>query len=317
MLCLGNRGNRFFSLNVGAGRESPVDIGIFLNQIIWGVLIGVSYSLLAISFSLIFSAANTINFANGEYAMLGAYFCYTVLSKLHNNILLGGIIALMLCFVFGALVERVAFRRLYKLDPVLIVIATIGISTMLKSLVLIIWGSYSRSFPVSIQMEPIRMGSLIIVPQNIILLVVGCFVMLVFHLFMTRTKLGTAMRATAQNPKAASLVGINTRRTINLTWGLGSLVAGIGGILIAFIYNLSIDMGTLLGIKGFASAVLGGFGNIVGAVFGGLVMGLSENTGAFVVSYYYKDLIAFLILIIILLFKPSGLFVRGKAFRRI
>ena len=161
------------------------------------------------------------------------------------------------------------------------------------------------------------MGSLIIVPQNIILLVVGCFVMLVFHLFMTRTKLGTAMRATAQNPKAASLVGINTRRTINLTWGLGSMVAGIGGILIAFIYNLSIDMGTLLGIKGFASAVLGGFGNIVGAVFGGLVLGLSENTGAFVVSYYYKDLIAFLVLIIILLFKPSGLFVRGKAFRRI
>ena len=253
-----------------------MDIGIFLNQIIWGVLIGVSYSLLAISFSLIFSAANTINFANGEYAMLGAYFCYTVLSKLHNNILLGGIIALMLCFVFGALVERVAFRRLYKLDPVLIVIATIGISTMLKSLVLIIWGPYSKSYPVSIQMEPIRMGSLIIVPQNIILLVVGCFVMLVFHLFMTRTKLGTAMRATAQNPKAASLVGINTRRTINLTWGLGSLVAGIGGILIAFIYNLSIDMGTLLGIKGFASAVLGGFGNIVGAVFGGLVLGLSE-----------------------------------------
>ena len=122
-----------------------MDLGIFLNQIIWGVLVGVSYSLLAISFSLIFSAANTINFANGEYAMLGAYFCYTVLSKLHNNILLGGVIALVLCFVFGALVERVAFRRLYKLDPVLIVIATIGISTMLKSLVLIIWGSYSRS----------------------------------------------------------------------------------------------------------------------------------------------------------------------------
>jgi len=212
-----------------------VDLGIFLNQVIWGVLVGVSYSLLAIAFSLIFSAANTINFANGEYAMLGAYFCYTVLSKLHNNILSGAIVALILCFAFGALVERVAFRRLYRLDPVLIVIATIGVSTMLKNLVLIIWGSYSKSFPISIQMDPIHVGSLVIVPQNIILLVIGCFVMLVFHLFMTRTKLGTAMRATAQNPKAASLVGINTRRTINLTWGLGSVVAGIGGILIAFI----------------------------------------------------------------------------------
>ena len=294
-----------------------MDFGILVNQMIWGVLVGVSYSLLAISFSLIFAAAGTINFANGEFAMLGAYFCYTVVSKLHGNILLAALIAIFLCFLFGVAVERIAFRRLYRLDPVLIVIATIGISTILKNLVLIIWGSFSQSFPEIVQWEPIRIGSLTIVPLNLVLLAVGLLVMVIFHFFMTRTKIGTAMRATAQNLKAASLVGINTRRTISMTWALGSLVAGISGILIAFIYNLSIDMGSLLGIKGFASAVIGGFGNIVGAMFGGILMGVTENVGAIAVSFYYKDLIAFVILIIILLLKPTGLFIRGKAFRRV
>ncbi len=294
-----------------------MDFGILVNQVIWGILVGVSYSLLAISFSLIFAAAGTINFANGEFAMLGAYFCYTVVSKFHGNILLAALIAIFLCYLFGVVVERIAFRRLYRLDPVLIVIATIGISTILKNLVLIIWGSFSQSFPEIVQWEPIRIGSLTIVPLNIVLLVVGLLVMAIFHLFMTRTKIGTAMRATAQNLKAASLVGINTRRTISMTWALGSVVAGISGILIGFIYNLSIDMGSLLGIKGFASAVIGGFGNIVGAMFGGLLMGVTENVGAIAVSFYYKDLIAFVILIIILLLKPTGLFIRGKAFRRV
>ncbi|MGD0624437.1 MAG: branched-chain amino acid ABC transporter permease [Thermodesulfobacteriota bacterium] len=297
--------------------EDGVEIGIIINQIIWGVLVGVSYSLLAISFSLIFAAAGTINFANGEFAMLGAYFCYTIVSRLQGSILLGAFVAIFLCFLFGVIVERLAFRKLYKLDPVLIVIATIGISTILKNLVLIIWGSFSQSFPEVIKLETIRVGSLTIVPLNMILLIVGVFVMVVFHLFMTRTRMGTAMRATAQNNKAASLMGVNTRRTISLTWALGSLIAGIGGILIGFIYNLSIEMGSLLGIKGFASAVIGGFGNIAGAMFGGILMGITENLGAFVVSFYYKDLIAFLILIVILLLKPTGLFIRGRAFRRV
>jgi len=301
---------------MGQGGQE-MELGVIAGQLIWGILIGVGYSLLAISFSLIFAAANTINFANGEFAMLGAYFCYTVLERLHGNILLAALVALLLCFVFGMVVERLCFRRIYKLDPVLIVIATIGISTILKNLVLIVWGSFSKSFPTLTALQAIHLASLVIIPQNIILLAVGLLVMAVFHLFMTKTRLGTAMRATAQNIKAASLVGINTRRTIGLTWAFGSLIAGVGGILIAFVYNLSIEMGSLLGIKGFASAVIGGFGNIVGAMFGGLAMGSTETLGAMIISFYYKDLIAFVVLIIILLLKPTGLFVRRGAFRRV
>jgi branched-chain amino acid transport system permease protein len=112
-------------------------------------------------------------------------------------------------------------------------------------------------------------------------------------------------------------MGINVKKTINLTWGIGSAIAGIGGVLIAFVYNLSIEMGGLVGIKGFASAVLGGFGNIVGAMFGGLFLGVSETLGAFVISHYYKDVIAFTILILVLLLKPSGLFVRARSFRKL
>ena len=294
-----------------------MDLDMIINQLIWGLLIGVTYSLLAIGFSLIYAASEAINFAQGEYAMLGAYFCYTILSKLGANIFIGAILAIILCFAFGILVERIAFRRLYKLDHIFIVICTIGLSSILKNLVLIIWGPFAKSFNVSMEMEPINIAGIIIAPKNVVLLVIGIAVMIAFHLFMEKTKFGTAMRAVAQNKRAASLMGINVKRSINVTWGLGSVIAGIGGILIAFVYNLSIEMGALVGIKGFCSAVLGGFGNIIGAMFGGFILGISETFGAFTISFYFKDLIAFVILILVLLIKPSGLLIRGTSIRKV
>jgi branched-chain amino acid transport system permease protein len=294
-----------------------MNFGLLLNQIIWGLLVGVSYSLLAIGFSVIYATSDAINFAQGEYAMLGAYFCFTISSKLNVNVLIGVVIAVILILLFGSAVERVAFRRLYKLEHIFIVICTIGLSTMLKNLVLIIWGPDYLSLPFPIKFEPINVLGVIIQPNNLIILAVGILIMIAFHLFMTKTKTGTAMRAVAQNKSAASLMGINVKRSINLTWGLGAFIAGVGGILVGFVYNLSIDMGSLIGIKGFASAIIGGFGNIVGAMFGGLILGVAENTSAYLISYYYKDLISFLIIIIILIIKPTGLFIRGRSFRKV
>jgi branched-chain amino acid transport system permease protein len=294
-----------------------MDIGMIVNQIIWGLLIGITYSLLAIGFSIIYSACEAINFAQGEYAMLGAYFCYTAMSIFGANIILGALVALLLCLLFGSLAERIGFRRLYKLDHIYIVICTIGLSSILKNLVLIIWGPYSLNLKVTIAMQPIVIGGVIIPPKNLIILGSGIAVMVVFHLLMTRTKIGTAMRAVAQNKKAASLMGVDVKRMINFSWGLGALIAGIGGILIAFVYNLSIDMGGSVGIKGFAAAVLGGLGHVPGAMLGGLILGVTENLSAFAISYYYKDLIAFGMLIIVMLLKPSGLFIQSKFFRKI
>jgi len=287
------------------------------NQLIWGVLVGISYSLLAIAFSLIYATSGTVNFATGEFAMLAAYFCYTILSKLNGQVLLAALLALLGLFVFGMFVERLAFRRLYKLDPILILIATIGISTMLRSLVLIVWGPYSKSLPPLVSASPITLGPIILMPQNILLLAVGLATMVIFHLFMNHTRLGTAMRATAQNPRAAGLVGINTARCVNLTWAIGSVVAGIAGILIAFAYNLSIDMGGLIGIKGFASAIMGGFGNIQASTYGGLLLGVAENLAGAMISFYYKDVIAFGIIVLILFLRPAGLFLPRSKIRKV
>jgi branched-chain amino acid transport system permease protein len=293
------------------------DLTLLANQLIWGILVGVSYSLLAIAFSLIFATSGTVNFATGEFAMVGAYFCYTILSKLGGQALLAVLLSLVGLFVFGMLVERIAFRRLYKLDPILILIATIGISTLLKSLVLIVWGPYSKSLPPLLSAGPIAFGPIILMPQNLVLLAVGLGTMVIFHVFMNSTRLGTAMRATAQNVKGASLVGINTARCVNLTWAIGSVVAGIGGILIAFAYNLSIDMGGLIGIKGFASAVTGGFGNILASTYGGLVLGVAENLAGGLISFYYKDVIAFGFIVLVLFLRPSGLFVARSQVRKV
>jgi branched-chain amino acid transport system permease protein len=294
-----------------------VDLTLLANQLIWGILVGVSYSLLAIAFSLIFATSGTVNFATGEFAMVGAYFCYTILSKLGGQALLAVLLSLVGLFVFGMLVERIAFRRLYKLDPILILIATIGISILLKSLVLIVWGPYSKSLPPLLSAGPIALGPIILMPQNLVLLAVGLGTMVIFHVFMNSTRLGTAMRATAQNVKGASLVGINTARCVNLTWAIGSVVAGIGGILIAFAYNLSIDMGGLIGIKGFASAVTGGFGNILASTYGGLVLGVAENLAGGLISFYYKDVIAFGFIVLVLFLRPSGLFVARSQVRKV
>ncbi len=291
--------------------------GLFINQIIWGFLVGVTYSLLAIGFSVIYSTSEAVNFAQGEYAMLGAYFCFTIFTKFNVFFLLAAVASLAGIFIFGSIIERIAFRKLYKLDHIFIVICTIGLSTMLKNLVLIIWGPDYLSIPLELGFKPFRFMGVLIQPKNLILLAIGILVMVVFHLFMTKTKLGTSMRAVAQNKRVASLMGINVKRSINLTWGLGALIAGVGGILIGLTYDLSIEMGSLIGIKGFASAILGGFGNVIGAMFGGVILGTVESVGGFVISHYYKDVITFGIIILILLIKPSGLLIKKTSFRKI
>lgn len=294
-----------------------MDIGLLFNQVLWGALVGVSYSLLAMAFSLIFATSGTINFATGEFAMLGAYFCFTALSRLNNNVLLAAVAVVLALLAFGMVLERLAFRRLYRLDPILILIATIGIGSILKNAVLVLWGPYSQSYPQLMPSDPILLGPLVIIPQNLVLLAVGLVAMVAFHLFMTRTRLGTAMRATAQNIRGASLVGIDTARCVNLSWALGSVMAGLGGVLIAFAYNISVDMGGSLAIKGFTGAILGGFGSLPASMAGGVLLGIAENLSAQVVSYYYRDALAFLVIVVILLFKPTGLFVQQKKFRRL
>ncbi len=293
------------------------DFGLLANQLVWGVMVGVSYTLLAMAFSLIFATSNTINFAIGEFAMVAAYICYTALDKLSVGFVGAALVSMVAIAALAMLLERVAFRRLYNLDPILILIGTIGLSSILKNLVLIAWGPYSMSFPRYFPVEPLLMGPILFIPQNVVVVSVGVAAMVGFHLFMTRTRLGTAMRATAQNIRGATLVGINPRFCVNLSWGLGAVMAGIAGVMIAFTYNISVDMGGASGLKGFTSAILGGFGNLPASMAGGVVLGVVENASAEIFSHEYKDVIAFVVIVMILLFKPSGLFARSDGARRI
>lgn len=293
------------------------DFGFLANQIVWGVMVGISYTLLAMAFSLIFATSNTINFAIGEFAMLTAYLCYTALSKLPVGFVGAALVSMVAIAVLAMLIERIAFRRLYDLDPILILIGTIGLSSIVKSLVLIAWGPYSMSFPRYFPVEPMMIGPLLIIPQNVVVVSVGLVAMVAFHLFMTRTRLGTAMRATAQNIRGATLVGINPRHCVSISWGLGAVMAGIAGVMIAFTYNISVDMGAASGLKGFTAAILGGFGNLPASMAGGVVLGIVENGAAEVFSHEYKDVVAFVVIVMILLFRPSGLFARSGGARRI
>ncbi len=294
-----------------------LDYGLLANQIVWGVMVGISYTLLAMAFSLIFATSNTINFSIGEFAMLAAYLCYTVLSKLPGGFVGAALVAMVAIAAIAMLLERIAFRRLYNLDPILVLIGTIGLSSIIKNLVLIAWGPYSMSFPRYFPVEPVMIGPLVIIPQNVVVVTVGVVAMVGFHLFMTRTRLGTAMRATAQNIRGATLVGVNPRFCVNLSWGLGAVMAGIAGVMIAFTYNISVDMGSASGLKGFTAAILGGFGNLPASMAGGVVLGVVENASAEVFSHEYKDVVAFMVIVLILLFKPSGLFARSGSARRI
>jgi branched-chain amino acid transport system permease protein len=293
------------------------DLGLLANQVAWGVMVGISYTLLAMAFSLIFATSNTINFAIGEFAMLTAYVCYTVLSKLPVGFVGAALVSMVAIAALAMLLERVAFRRLYDLDPILILIGTIGLSSIIKNLVLIAWGPYAMSFPRYFPVEPVMIGPLLIIPQNVVVVSVGLTAMVGFHLFMTRTRLGTAMRATAQNIRGATLVGINPRFCVNLSWGLGAIMSGIAGVMIAFTYNISVDMGAASGLKGFTAAILGGFGNLPASMAGGVVLGVVENISAEIFSHEYKDIVAFAVIVLILLFKPSGLFARSGGARRI
>jgi branched-chain amino acid transport system permease protein len=294
-----------------------MDLGSLANQILWGIMVGVGYALMAMSFSLIFATSGMINFAVGEFAMVAAYVCFTALAKMSGNFLGAALFAMVFIAALAMFIERIAFRRLYTLDPILVLIGTIGLSSILKNLVLALWGPYSLSVPRYFDVQPLLLGPLTIIPQNAIVAAVGVVVMIGFQLFMRRTRTGTAMRATAQNVRGAMLVGIGTQRCISLSWGLGALLAGISGTMMAFAYNISIEMGGALSLKGFTSAVFGGLGSLTSATAGGVLLGVVENVAAMIFDYTYKDVVAFLVIVLIMLLKPEGLFSRTATLRRV
>jgi branched-chain amino acid transport system permease protein len=278
----------------------------FLQYIFSGITSGSVYALTAIGFTLVFSATQIINFAQGQMVMLGGMFGIT----LYNAGL-----PLWACFLGSVVIvalismgmEEVAIRPLLRKGVLAQIIATVGASFVLETAAMLIWGRDARTLPAFSGEEPIVIGRATIVPQT--LWVVGLTVVVVIALtvFYRRSLFGTAIRACAVNPSAARLQGISYRRVVLFTFALTGAIAAAAGVMVTPISFMSYSSGTLLGLKGFAAATLGGLGNPLGAVVGGFALGIIEALGVGVVSAGYKDAIAFVILLLVLFVRPAGL----------
>lgn len=280
----------------------------FVSQLLFGLAIGSIYALVAIGFSMIYRATGLLHFAHPDLMMMGGMIGYTLATRTA--------LPMPLLFVFSGLavallsyaIDRIGFRPMRRHGASLnLVIATIGWSIILVNVALFVWGTAPLSYPETYLPKGRPFGGIVIVPQNLVMLAVGLAAMAALHLFFTRTVLGQAMRATAENPVAAQLMGIPVERMMALTFLLSGFLAGGAGVLVASIVYANFDLG-LIGIKSFAAAVLGGFGSVGGAMAGGLLLGVVETFGAFYVSSAFKDIIAYSLLILVLLLRPQGIF---------
>lgn len=274
---------------------------------------------------MVYGILQLINFAHGDVLMIGAMVALTVLGLLNSlfpglplllQLGIATLVAMVVCMTVSAAIERVAYRPLRKAPRLAPLITAIGVSIVLQTLAMIIWSPNPRVFPDLLPTAPFEIAGALLAPKQLLILIVAAAVMTGLLILINRTRLGRAMRAVSENPQIASLMGVNPDRVITATFIMGAALAAIAGVLVAMNYNIAqFTMGFLLGLKAFTAAVLGGIGNLGGAVLGGLLLGIIESlgagyigdlTGGFLGSHY-QDIFAFAVLILVLVFRPSGL----------
>jgi len=292
----------------------------FLQQLINGISLGSIYALVALGYTMVYGVLRLINFAHGDIYMLGAYFGYFSAKFIQGRTphplidTVGVMVAAMVaCAVVGLLIERLAYRPVRAASRLTLLIVAIGVSLLIENLAQIIFGADPKFFPQLIPETAWHFGTVTITNQQTVVLGFAVLLMMGLNVFIYRTRTGKAMRAVSFNLDAARLMGINPGFIIAMTFALGSSLAAAGGILVSInIPGIDPLMGVMTGLKAFVAAVLGGIGNIFGAVVGGLILGLAEVMVAGYGSSTYRDAIAFLILIVILLFKPEGILGKGQ-----
>ena len=299
---------------------------LFLQQIVNGLITGSIYALIALGYTMVYGILGLINFAHGDLLMVGALVALQAIlwTQIHvpglsplTYLGLGLLAAIVTCMILGYLIERIAYRRLRNAPRLAPLITAIGVSFLLQTVAMMIWGRGYHQFPQLISTNPIELpGGVVINAVQITILIVSVVLMVALMTLVHKTQLGRAMRATAENHRVASLMGINPDRIISMTFVLGSSLAAFAGVMSASNYGVAhYSMGFLPGLKAFTAAVLGGIGNLGGAVVGGLVLGLVESIGAGYIENLtngflnssYQDILAFIILGIVLMFKPTGL----------
>lgn len=279
----------------------------FMQYLLTGLTVGAIYALVALGFSIIFNASHVINFAQGEFVMIGGMATVS-LTGAGLPYMLAVPLAVVAASLVGLALEKFAVEPARGASVVTLIIITIGASIFLRGLAMLVWDKKLHALKPFTGDAPIAIGGATILPQSLWVLGVTFAIVLALSWFFGRTLLGKAMLATSHNRLAAQLVGINVRMVLFLSFGLSAALGAIAGILIAPITLTSYDVGVMLGLKGFAAAILGGLGSGIGAVIGGLVLGIVETMSAGYLSSAYKDAIAFVIILAVLFFLPSGLF---------
>ncbi len=296
-----------------------------LQQIINGLVLGSMYALVALGYTMVYGIINLINFAHGEVLMVGALTSYSCISIMQGAmpsapgwliLLLALLIACVVCSVLNFAIEKIAYRPLRNAPKLAPLITAIGVSLLLQTLAMMIWKPNPKAYPTMLPSDPIYIGGAVITPTQVLILAVTAISLGVLSWLVNRTKLGRAMRATAENPRVAALMGVNPDRVISATFIIGAILAAIAGVMWASNYGSAQHaMGFMPGLKAFTAAVFGGIGNLAGAVVGGLLLGLIEQIGSGyigqltggVLGSQYSDIFAFVVLIVVLTLRPSGL----------
>jgi branched-chain amino acid transport system permease protein len=305
--------------------EASIIMETFIQQIINGLVMGSMYALVALGYTMVYGVLNLINFAHGDVLMIGAMVGLTIINLLDTHFpLMPGYASLFIaiagaipaCMLVNVIIERVAYRRLRNAPRLAPLITAIGISTLLQTFAMMIWGRSPRIFKQLLSTEPINIGGALISQTQVLLLVLAALAMISLVVLVEKTKLGRAMRATAENPRIAGLMGVDSNKVIVATFAIGAALAAVAGVMWGANYStVGFAMGILPGMKAFSAAVLGGIGNIYGAMIGGIVLGLIESLGAGYMGYAtggffgsnYQDVYAFIVLIMVLTVRPSGI----------
>lgn len=281
---------------------------LFLQQLIQGLAIGSVYGLIAIGYVMIWNTRGVLNLAQGDFAMVGAFMILIFRQWLGLPLIPAFLLAITASMIIGFLIDVGAFRPISGADDTSKLILTIGVAIFLRNLFRYLFGSDPYLFPTIFGEDPIFLGDLIVVPQNIWTTVIGFALVFALTLFLKKTRMGKAMRATAQDKQAASLMGINVNRTLTVTFVIAAALGAIAGMLLAPMYFVKSELGATYGTKGYAAAVLGGLTSMPGAMVGGIVLGILECLAGSYISSAWQSAIAFCVLFLTLIFKPSGLF---------
>jgi branched-chain amino acid transport system permease protein len=294
----------------------------FIQQIINGLVLGSVYALVALGYTMVYGIINLINFAHGEVLMVGALTSWTVVTELRGTMpdwllmIVSLLAAIVVCAALNFTIEKVAYRPLRNAPRLAPLITAMGMSLLLQTLAMIVWKPNYKPYPILLPSEPFNIAGAVINTTQILILVVTALTLGGLMYLVNKTKLGRAMRATAENPRVAGLMGVKPDMVISATFIIGAALAALAGVMYAANYgSVQHTMGFLPGLKAFTAAVFGGIGNLPGAMLGGVMLGLIESLGAGyigvltggVLGSHYQDIFAFIVLILVLTLRPQGL----------